>query len=63
MVLELDINPDIVLDEEKTKGMPDDIRGRLLVTMTIACSKYNCHWTDLAWRVYPNENISVKKKL
>ena len=61
-VLEVEINKDIVLDEARAKGMPDNIRGRLLTTMTIFCDKYDCHWTDLTWRVYPNGVISVKKK-
>ena len=65
-VLEVVINPDIKLDPEKIKGMPEDLQGHLLVTMTIACQKYNCHWTELAWSVKFNKqrqpHISVKKK-
>ena len=61
-VLQVEIDPDIKLDERFTKNMPDDIRGRLLVTMTIACRKYDCHWTELIWTVKPDGVISVKKK-
>ena len=61
-VLQVEINPDIKLDERFTKNMPDDIKGRLLVTMTIACEKYKCHWTELTWKVKPDGVISVKKK-
>ncbi len=62
-VLEVTIDPDIKLDEKVTKNMPDDIRGRLLVTMTMACERYDCHWTDLTWKVKPDGVIHVKRKL
>ena len=61
-VLQVEIDTDIKLDPEKIKGMPDDIKGRLLVTMTIACEKYNCHWTELTWKVNKDRAISVKRK-
>ncbi len=61
-VLKVTINPDIELDEARIKGMPDDIKGRLLVTMTIACDKYDCEWTELTWSVKPDGVISVKRK-
>ena len=61
-VLKVDIDPDIKLDERFTKNMPDDIKGRILVTMTIACERYDCHWTDLAWKVNKDGVISVKRK-
>ncbi len=61
-VLQVEIDPDIKLDERFTKNMPDDIKGRLLATMTIACEKYDCHWTELTWTVKPDRVISVKKK-
>ncbi len=61
-VLQVTINPDIVLDEKLTKDMPDDIKGRLLTTMTMACDKYKCHWKDLTWRVDKNSVIYVKPK-
>ncbi len=61
-VLEVEINLDIKFDEKFTKNMPDDIKGRLLTTMTIACEKYKCHWTELTWTVKPDGVISVKRK-
>lgn len=61
-VLQVTINPDIVLDESRIKDMPDDIKGRLLTTITIACDKYNCDWTDLTWRVDKNAVIYVRPK-
>lgn len=65
MVLDVTINPDIVLDETKIKGMPYDIQQHLLVTMTIAMERYECGWRDLLWSVKFNDGqpvISVKKK-
>ena len=61
-VLEVEINPDIVLDESRIKGMPDDIKGRLLVTMTMACERHDCDWTELTWRVDKNAVIYVKPR-
>ena len=61
-VLDVTINPDIVLDESKIKGMPYDIQQRLLITMTIAMDRYECDWRDLIWKVYKNSAISVKRK-
>ena len=64
-VLEIDIDPDIVLDEDRIKGMPDNIKGNLLATMTHAAKKYNCHWTKLTWCVIMSGGqpvIKVKRK-
>ncbi|KKN77222.1 hypothetical protein LCGC14_0362000 [marine sediment metagenome] len=61
-VLEFTTNPDIVLDENRIKGMPADIKQRLLDTMTIAMDRYDCDWTELTWSVKPDGIISVKKK-
>lgn len=61
-VVHIDIDPDIKLDESRIKDMPDDIKGRLLVTMTMACEKYDCHWTELTWRVNKDSVIYVNKK-
>lgn len=61
-VLQVEINPDIKLDEKFTKNMPDDIKGRILVTMTMARETYGCHWTELTWKVNKDRVISVKKK-
>jgi hypothetical protein len=60
-VLEVEIDENIILDEKLTKGMPDDIKGRLLVTMTIAMDRYDCDWTELSWKVNRDGVISVKK--
>lgn len=64
-VLEFDINPDIKLDESRIIGMPDNIKGNLLATMTLAEKKYNCHWTDLTWSIKITEGqpvINVKRR-
>ena len=61
-VLDVAINPDIVLNERYTKNMPDEIKGRILVTMTIAMERYDCDWTELTWKVDKNNVISVKRK-
>lgn len=61
-VKQVTIDPNIKLDENRIKGMPDDIKGRLLVTMTIAMERYECDWTDLRWAVKPDGIISVKRK-
>ena len=50
-VLDITINPDIKLDENKIKGMPYDLKQHLLVTITIAMERYKCNWTELAWSV------------
>lgn len=50
-VLQIDINPDIKLDEDRIVGMPDEIKGQLLATMTIACQRYDCHWSELTWKI------------
>ena len=61
-VLDVTINPDIVLDEQSTKGMPDDIKARILITMTIEMDRQGCDWRDLTWKVDKNSVISVKRK-
>ncbi len=61
-VLKVKIDPEIELDEKRIVGMPDDIKGRLLVTMTIFCERNSCHWTELKWTVKPNGVISVNKR-
>lgn len=65
-ILDVTIDPDIVLDESKIKGMPDDIKQNLLITMTIAAERYNCNWRQLTWSVKFNQErmpvISVKKR-
>lgn len=58
-VLKFDIDPDISLDESRIKGMSDNIKGNLLVTMTLAAKKYDCHWTELVWKVKMNEGQPV----
>ena len=64
-VLTPTINPDIVLDEKRIKGMKDDIKQPLLITITMAMERYNCDWRDLTWSVkyYDGQPvISVKPK-
>ncbi len=63
--VEVTINPDIVLDENKTKGMPYALKQHLLATITIAMERYKCDWSDLTWRVKIYEGqpvINVKRK-
>ena len=64
-VLDVVINPDILLNEKAIKNMPDDLKQHLLVTMTIACERYECDWRELTWKIkfYNGQPvISVKKK-
>lgn len=64
-VLEIEIDESIELDEDQIKGMPEDLKGHLLVTMTIAAKKYDCHWSELTWKIEFIDNqpiIKVKRK-
>ena len=64
-VLKIIIDPDIKLVGDNIEKMPDNIKGNLLATMTHACKKYNCHWTELVWSVkMPDGNpvIYVNKR-
>ena len=64
-VLDVIINPDIQLDENKVKGMPYELKQHLLVTITIAMERYDCDWTELIWSVKFYEGqlvINVKRK-
>ena len=64
-VKEVVIDESIELDEKSIKGMPEDLKGHLLVTMTIACEKYDCHWKELTWSIDNSTNppiIKVKRK-
>ncbi len=62
-VLQVKIDPDIKIVGKNIDKMPIDIKNRLLITMTIACQRYECHWTELTWEVKPNQVISVKRKV
>lgn len=62
-VLDVTINPDIVLDESRIKGMSYDIKQHLLITITIAMERYDCDWRELTWSVKGRlPVISVKKR-
>ncbi len=67
-VMDIEINPDIILDEREIKGMPYDLQQHVLITMTIGMNKYKCDWRELVWRVrfHPSNPgqpiISVKRK-
>lgn len=64
-VREIEIDETIELDEKSTAGMPDELKGHLLTTMTIACEKYDCHWSELTWSIeFLNSQpiIKVKRK-
>ena len=59
------INTDIILDEDRIRNMPDNIKQPLLITITMAEEKYNCSWRELQWSVkYPGGQpvICVKPK-
>ena len=61
-VKQVTIDPDIKLDERFTRNMPDDIKGRVLVTLTMGCEEYNCHWTELFWEVRRDNTVHVRPK-
>ena len=64
-VKEFEIDETIELDEKATKGMPDNLKGHLRATMTMACKKYKCHWKELTWKIeFSNKQpiIKVKRK-
>ena len=64
-VLEIDIDPDIKLDEGRIKGMPDHIKGHLLGILTLTAKKNKCHWSELTWSVKMTDGqpiIRVKRK-
>ena len=61
-VLDIVIDPNIVLDDKVTKDMPDDIKTRLLATLTHGAKVYKCDWTELTWKVEPTGIIKVKPK-
>jgi len=50
-VLNIVIDPEIKLDPDRTIGMPDQVRGGLLISLTRAAKKHGCSWTDLSWSV------------
>jgi len=50
-LLEVEIDPEIRLDPDSVRGMPEDLRRHLLITMTIASEKYGCCWKELKWSV------------
>ena len=60
-VVEVQIDPEIVLDPVRTANMPDQVRGGLLVAMTLACKKYDCLWTNLTWEVKLVNNEPIIK--
>ena len=61
-VLNIEIDESIVLDEKVTKNMPEDIKTRLLATLTHGAKVYKCDWTELTWKVEPSGIIKVKPK-
>jgi len=50
-VLEIDIDPCIILNPERIKGMSEDLQEHLKAAITNAAKVYNCHWTGIAWSV------------
>lgn len=64
-VINVTIDENIKLDPERIKGMPDNIKQPLLITITMAMQRYDCDWRDLTWSVkyYDGQPvISVKPK-
>ena len=64
-VLEVVINPDIELDENRVKDMPYRLKQHLLITITVAMDRYKCDWRDLTWSIkfYNGQPvINVKRK-
>lgn len=64
-VLKFDIDPEIKLDESLIKGMPEDLKGHLLSTLTFYSEKYGIHWTKLKWTIKMNNGeptINIKRK-
>lgn len=62
----VDIDEEIKLDEEQTKGMPEDLKGHLLAMITMAAKKHECHWSELTWSIKFSDGqpiIKVKRKL
>lgn len=63
-VLQVEIDKSIILPES-CDNMPPDLKQHLLITMTIACERYDCSWQDLRWAVKydsaGNPYIKVKK--
>jgi len=62
--IELEIDPDIDLGDS-VDDMPDQIKGGLLIMITRAAKKHNCHWKQIAWTVEFVDNqpiIKVRKK-
>ena len=50
-VLDITIDPDIILDPERIEGMPEDLQGHLKSAITNAAKVYDCHWTEIVWVV------------
>ncbi|KKL68173.1 hypothetical protein LCGC14_2127680 [marine sediment metagenome] len=64
-VLEIAIDPDIVLDPERIKGMSEDLQGHLKAAITNAARVYDCKWHEITWKVrFTNGQpyIATKKK-
>lgn len=57
-VLNIKIDPSIVLPDS-CDDMPEDLRGHLLATLTIACERYGWKYENLRWAV----KIDKKSKL
>lgn len=63
-IMDVVIDPDIELDENRVEGMSYDLKQYLLITLTIAMERYNCGWRELFWKVKINDGqpvINVKK--
>ena len=65
-VLQIEINPDIILPDT-CDSMPYDLRQHLLIALTNACNVYDCQYEDLRWSVNVDRKtnqpyIRVKKR-
>lgn len=64
-VLDIAIDPDIVLDPKRIKGMSENLQGHLKVAITHAAKRYKCKWDEIKWRVWFDKNqpmISTNKR-
>lgn len=50
-VLDIAIDPDIILDPKRIKGMSENLQGHLKAAITNAAKVYDCRWDEITWKV------------
>ena len=50
-VIEIQSNEHIKLDESRTKGMPENLKGHLIAVISYKARKHKCHWSEIVWSV------------